>query len=228
MNKKRFYKEPFILAGILFSVIAVLLTGQIIFESFKALQTDASQQIMPELVEEEKDYELAEDATPYQKQLFEQLEPALLATNDVTNLTLETQYACLVVQNFVADFYTWSNKMARSDVGGLQFVYSTYRDELNQKAIDTYYLYLDHYIQTNHPLMTLEIEQVNILDAQKLDYTLADESIVTVFEIEADWTYTDNTPLLETDIKTRAKFILAKQSDKWAIISIEEGGEIIE
>ena len=48
-------------------------------------------------------------------------------------------YAVLIGKLFLIDFYDLNSKVMKSDVGGTQFVYSSYRDDFEKGAIDTVY-----------------------------------------------------------------------------------------
>ncbi len=80
------------------------------------------------------DYTLREDATGYQKKLFKELK-SVLESSDVS----EDKYASLVTKLFVTDFFNLDNKISKSDVGGVQFVYKDYRDDFKKLAMSSIY-----------------------------------------------------------------------------------------
>ena len=92
-------------------------------------------------------YELRMNATEYQIELFEELIPAhnqfeALGTDEALQ-----DYASAIVKNFVADFFTLSNKESRSDIGGVQFFSDDVVDHFTADAMDNFYLYLGRHIE---------------------------------------------------------------------------------
>ena len=79
-------------------------------------------------------YNLLDIDTKYFKELFNKLQKTLKEDSIDEEL-----YATLVSQLFVTDFYTLSNKLGSSDVGGLEYVKEDIRDNFSLKARDTMY-----------------------------------------------------------------------------------------
>lgn len=75
------------------------------------------------------DYTLRANATDYYKSLFKELKETLEA-KDVD----QNKYAELVGQMFVAAFFNLDNKVSKTDIGGVQFVYSDYRSDFEKYA----------------------------------------------------------------------------------------------
>lgn len=86
------------------------------------------------------DYHLRDNATDLQEDLFKDLQDAVNDGTDKANI------AFLVCKNFVADFYTWTNKVATYDIGGMYYVYSPQRANIYTQARNQYYKYLSYYI----------------------------------------------------------------------------------
>ncbi len=80
------------------------------------------------------DYTLKSTATKYYKSLFKELKEVLEA-DDVD----EEKYADLVTKLFVADFFNLDNKVSKTDIGGLQFVYKDYRSDFEKYASSSMY-----------------------------------------------------------------------------------------
>ena len=91
-------------------------------------------------------YVLHRSATAHQIELFEILVYAHDQFYETASDEDLESYAAAIVRNFVADFFTLSNKESRSDVGGLQFFSENLVDNFKSFAIDDYYLYLNHFI----------------------------------------------------------------------------------
>ena len=129
------------------------------------------------------DYHLRNNATDYQEELFKELSDAV---NDGSD---KFKIATLVAENFVADFYTWTNKEASYDVGGMYYVYSPQKVTIYHNARDNYYKYLTYYINTFGSDKLLEVESIEATVSDTTNtYELDGKSYVSYF-VTCDWTY---------------------------------------
>ncbi len=116
-------------------ILTLIVCGIIIFDYMK---DDNNKPNTPEVQVtnniDEYGYVLVDTDTEYYKEIFEKLKVAL----DKEEVD-EDLYATLLSQLFVTDFYTLSNKLSSSDIGGLDFVLSTVKDNFAAKAKDTMY-----------------------------------------------------------------------------------------
>lgn len=93
-----------------------------------------------EIKEEDKiktkefDYTLYDNKSDLYKDYFGNLKEELL--KDEVN---EEEYAKILSQLFVVDFYSLSDKVTSTDVGGLDFVYEKIKENFLLKATDTIY-----------------------------------------------------------------------------------------
>ncbi len=106
---------------------------------------------------EEYDYHLRHNATALQKDLFKELD-GLLAQDPQDDLAIAES----VAKNYVADFYTWTNKEGQYDVGGMYYVFSDSRYNIYMQARDTYYHYLSTFINEYGAENLLEVTSVNV------------------------------------------------------------------
>ena len=92
-------------------------------------------------------YTLRRNPTEYQLELFDRLVNAHDRFAETASDEDLKAYASAIVQNFVADFFTLSNKNSRTDIGGLQFFSEDVRDNFRTSAIDEFYLYLNQHLE---------------------------------------------------------------------------------
>lgn len=129
-TKKRKVKKSKILLLIL---IILFIIGVYIF-IFKGDKKQTATEI--EVVDTIDDfgYELNDNETEYYNELFNSLKDLL--KNEGYD---EKEYASLIGKLFLADFYDLNSKIMKSDVGGTQFVYESYRNDFESGAIDGVY-----------------------------------------------------------------------------------------
>lgn len=80
----------------------------------------------------------------------------------------DKEYARLIGELFVIDFYTLDNKEGRFDVGGLQFVHKDIRDNFKQKAEDTIYKFLT--TEKNKKINTVKDVLTESITKEKINF----------------------------------------------------------
>lgn len=158
-------KKIFIMYGAILSLIVCLVGGFFIFKTInQKTDVDGSQLTKDEF------YSIRNNATQYQKDLYaELLEEVENESKDLDKISE------LVAQNFVADFYTWTNKFRKNDVGGLQFVREDIRTSVYQSAQQSVYGDMYYYLNNGGLKNTLEIEEVTVDNAEKIDFFIYDK-----------------------------------------------------
>ena len=82
-------------------------------------------------------YYIESNATNIYKKYYTELEKEL-KNNEVD----EEKYASLVGKLFIIDFYTLNNKVTNKDIGGIQFIHSSLKDNFINNASNTVYKYV--------------------------------------------------------------------------------------
>lgn len=135
MKKKRKLKKGLVL------IIVIVLVFIIIFACSTMLKKNKKpNEVKVEDQVETYGYTLDDNETSYYKDLFKKLKEVLNA--DTVDYE---EYAKLVSQLFVADFFNLDNKVSNSDIGGIQFVYNDYRDSFMKFAKESIY----HIVKNN-------------------------------------------------------------------------------
>jgi len=225
-----------VILGIAFLVTLFLLINQ--FSDSWGRRDDGDTN--PTITNETERYALRQNATPYQIELFEDL----LAAHDQfeqwgSDESLEA-YAAAIVQNFIADFYTLSNKNNRNNVGGIQFFSEEIADVFTTHAINEFYLYLNQHIETfgSEALPTVQsIEITGVEFAQRPIESEEDESAEgygyghgipenieyeRVVIVYANWTYEATTLPGIDEFQTSARFTLRITEEGVFIYIVEE------
>ena len=114
-------------------------------------------------------YTITDDATAYSKELFADLKKEL--SKDSVN---EENYAKLETQLFISEFFTLSNKVNRSDVGGVQFVYGDYQESFQKEAMEGLYHYVENDIYGDREQELPEIVNVDVINVEQKEYVLSD------------------------------------------------------
>ena len=129
-----------------------------------------------------------------------------------TELTKE-EYATLVVKNFIADFYTWSNKTGRNDVGGVQFIAEEMRSTFRKQAIDGFYENLDFYLNDYEATSLITVNDVTILDVNLNDTLKTEDEMIDCISVQASWQYELSSSVEVEQFQSEATFILTESED---------------
>lgn len=111
---------------------------------------------------ENYDYYLEDDVTEYYETLYNELKDVLNAEE-----FSEEEYAKVVAKLFVTDLFTLDNKITSSDIGGLQFIYTDFKEDFINIAKTTLYSGVKNNIygdrQQKLPIVTnVDITNINI------------------------------------------------------------------
>lgn len=116
-------------------------------------------------------YTLNDNATSYQKKLFAELK-SILESSDVN----DEEYAKTMSKLFLADFYNLDNKVTKSDIGGVQFVYKSYQDDFAKAAAAGMYYYIESDIYGKRKQELPVVSSVEVADIKETPVKYQDKS----------------------------------------------------
>lgn len=195
--------------------------------------------------EELEVYELRMNATDYQIEQFDALMEAHEQFDALGTDNALQAYASAIVRNFIADFFTLSNKSSRADVGGVQFISSDVADYFTTWAIDTFYLHLGRYIQAygDEAMPTIEFTTITEVEFDnrliEVEEEESDEEIdpwemiepvepeyEPIIVVYAEWRFASTILPHIDEFQTAARFVLKEVEDEglriFQIEAIEE------
>ena len=214
-------RHPLITLGSISLVTTLVLVGVLIYQITGVTDKDNDYSVKPtspNMILE--NYQLSDMATAYQKEIFEELIRAQKEYQSNQNDLTKENYSELVIKNFIADFYTLSNKTGRNDVGGLQFIDKDMRANFRKQAIDSFYESLDYYLKVYDENSLLVVNNVTVLDVNLEDTIEVEDEVIECISAKANWSY-DNTSLEDIEqLQNEATFILTKSNDKLVINAI--------
>lgn len=162
---------------------------------------------------EEYGYYLRSNATDYQKELFSELKKTM--SNEEAS---DEEKVALVVKNFIADMYTWTNKAGSYDVGGICYVYSVHRGGISLSARDGFYKYLSTYINDYGSDALLEVESVDVTTVVPTGepYVYHNDGYVqndNIWAVSVEWKYKDKIQFNGDNYATHSYMKVAKRDD---------------
>lgn len=131
----------------------------------------------------------------------------------------EEDYASLVVKLFISDFYNLDNKTTKNDVGGIQYIYTSAKDNMVLKAKDTIYKYVESNIDNTRKQELPVIKEITIDDIKQIEFENETSNKIDeeAYEIKATWVYKE-----DLGYQSEAIFRLMHEDKKLSIVEIEE------
>lgn len=188
VGMKKLFKNPktrmrnLLLVILPFLVVAII-CSVIFYKSITSI-TDTSSTTTYKKSIEEYGYYLRSNATDYQEELFKELEKALNA-DEID----KTQVAALVAENYVADYYTWTNKSGSYDIGGLYYVFSGSKNNYYFQSKEQFYKYLTYYINTYGSKNLIEVEDIVVEGSTAAGQYWIDGIGYDSYSVALSWTY---------------------------------------
>lgn len=165
-------------------IISSILVGTIIFLNVGNIFGSEGEQV----VYSNEYYILRGKPTDLQKSLFKDLTKQIELKNEKDLDTVE-----LVVKSFIADYFTWSNKMGPYDVGGMTFTFGLENSNFYFTTRRSYYQNMANFIEQGLETKDLvEVESIEMGDASfAAPYNYYGKEY-EAFYVEASWTYKEN------------------------------------
>ena len=150
-------KRPKVIIILVVCIVTLLLLGFIIFNTLDNHKTVKEVKIENSI--DEYGYNLKENKSKEYKAMFKELE-TILKEKEVD----EEAYVKKIAEMFIYDFYSLSDKTAKTDVGGLEFVHS----------------YL--------PV----VGTITVDDVQNTQFAYGEEVDENAYTVKVSWDYTDD------------------------------------
>lgn len=189
-TKKRVKKNS--LKKLFFCIVFVGLI-LLIYYVYDSFFKDRNNATAPKVVDEIKlksiNYVVNENDTKLFKKNFEELKKVLNAKK-IDN----KKYAETISKLFIIDFFTLSNKTSKNDVGGVQFVYSSYKTDFVDYARDGMYKRVNNAIEDGNNSGLPTVKSVNVSNIEEVDPSAIFSNIdfgedKIGYEVTIDWTY---------------------------------------
>ena len=242
-------KNRFILAGILILpfLIAIGFFGYRIFTEVNALKSLATgtTETKQENIVESVGYVLRDNATDLQKDYFKQLKEAIEGEEKADDVTI----AGLVAKNYVADFYTWTNKQGQFDVGGMHYIYDGeyengdhFKENVYENARYGFYKYISTYMSDYGADKLLEVTDVELTKCEKAPwkfhvsehiankqdengewYDYREDRDYDAYLVSCKWTYNEETSLTLSQFPTSINLLIINKNGSFEIVEASEG-----
>lgn len=128
-------------------------------------------------------YTLSKNDTEIYKTYFKELSKVL------NEKTIDyTEYAKLISKLFVIDLYTLDNKLASTDIGGLEFLHKDLKDNFKENMGSTLYNFVESNIDEKRTQELPIVKDVNVSDVFETKYTY-NKTEYDAYIVSTDITY---------------------------------------
>ena len=204
MKLKKKVKVMLILAIILIS------TG-LGFIAYESIKPKAVKTATVENEIEEYGYTLKSTRNDRYKEAFQELKD-ILSKKDVD----EKAYVEQISKMFIMDFYTLNDKLANTDVGGIDFVHTDAKTNFLEKSEDTVYKYVENDIYGNRDQKLPEVTKVTIDTIENIEYTIGtDFTDDFAYQVEVSIEYKE-----DMDYPTKATLIFVHEDNKLSLVEV--------
>lgn len=128
----------------------------------------------------------------------------------------EEAYLKSITKLFILDFYTLSDKVANTDVGGVDFIHTDAKTNFLEKAEDTIYKYVENNMYGGRHQSLPTVQDVTIEDIQNVSFTLNQETDTNAYQVTVSWTYTE-----ENDYQNKATLTFAHEGKKLSLVEMK-------
>ena len=191
---------------VMLSLIVTL--GILLYLNLGKKQTAKKATVVNEI--KEYGYTLKSNKSKAYKDMFHELQK-ILENKSVD----EKEYVSQISKMFILDFYSLSDKVANTDVGGVDFVHSSAQDNFLVKAEDTIYKYIQNNMYNDRTQDLPTVDEVTIKNIEQKEFIVGDQTDENAYAIEVEWTYTK-----DNDYQKSATLIFAHEDKKLSLVEI--------
>ena len=196
---------------ILISILLAIVIVTSVLLAFNLLNKEEKEPVKEKEVAESLDeygYTLDRYASSNYKELYKSLKE-LLNTKEYD----EREYAKLVAQLFTSDLFTISNKISSSDIGGLQFVYSDFKNDFIKIAQNSLYNNVESDLYDNRTQELPTVIMVNVKEVTNDTFKYKETIFENAYYISLNITY-------EKDLGYASDFnvVLVKNNNKLEVV----------
>ena len=194
-------------------VIAILLiVAGLGFIAYESVKPKAVRKATVENEIKEYGYTLKSTRNDRYKEMFQELQDILSKEN-----VDEKAYLEQISKMFIMDFYTLDDKLANTDVGGIDFVHTNAKTNFLEKSEDTVYKYVENDIYGNRDQKLPEVTDVTVDNIENIEYTIGtDFSDDSAYQVEVSIKYKE-----DMDYPTKATLTFVHEDNKLSLVEVE-------
>ena len=197
---------------IIILILLLILLGYLIYTKVIKKDNVKESKVIAEI--DDFGYELRDNKDERYKKMFKELQD-ILKEKEVDY----DKYASKISEMFIYDFYSLDNKLAKNDIGGVDFIYPDALSNFLTNAESTYYKYVESNIYGNRNQSLPLVDEITVGDINKTEFAVGDTNVDDAMEINVTWTYTSDS---FSDYQKSATLTLIKDKKKLYIVQLDK------
>lgn len=165
-------------------LIVIIVVGFLIYKNHTKKEEVKEVKVINQI--EKYGYSLKENKPAKYKEMFNELKEILSEEN-----VDEEKYVSKISEMFVYDFYSLKDKTAKTDIGGVDFVYSGVLENFLENAQDTYYKYIENNIYNDRKQNLPVVTDIKIDSVEQKEFTYGEQTDSEAYTVKVIWNYTD-------------------------------------
>lgn len=158
-------------------------------------------------------YTLKNNKSNAYKKLFQELKDVL----DHKNVN-EEDYVRTISKMFIVDFFSLGDHIAKTDVGGVDFVHPDILDNFLINAEDTIYRYVESDIYKQRKQSLPIVDEVKVNDIETKSFTYQDTTDEDALYVQVSWTYQDTK--IAKDYQNEATLVYVHDGKKLVLVEL--------
>lgn len=193
-------------------IAIILISTGLGFIAYESIKPKAVKTATVENEIKEYSYTLKSTRNDRYKEMFQELKD-ILEADEVD----EKAYLEQISKMFIMDFYTLNDKLANTDVGGIDFVHTNAKTNFLEKSEDTVYKYVESDIYGNREQQLPEVTEVTVDNIENIEYTIGtDFTDDSAYQVEVSIKYKE-----DMDYPTKATLTFVHEDNKLSLVEVE-------
>ncbi len=192
-------------------IILIGIGGYFLFQKLAPAKETEGAKVISSI--KEYGYTLKDNKNETYKKMFDELKE-ILKEDSVD----EEKYASQISKMFIYDFFSLQDKIAKNDVGGVDFIYPEIVSNFLENAESTYYKYVESNIYGNRKQDLPMVEDITIDSIENVSYNVLEKTDPKAYQVNVSWTYTDSKFL---DYQSKATLFLTKKNKTLYIVELQ-------
>lgn len=195
---------------LLIVIIVIVIIGFMIFKNIFGKQETEGARVINSI--EDYGYTLKDNKDEKYKSMFDELKKVL----EKDKVDYE-KYAQIISEMFIYDFFSLDNKIAKNDIGGVDFIHPDALSNFLENAESTYYKYVESNIYGNRNQKLPMVDEVKVGEIKTTEFAVGDKNVDDAYEIEVEWTYTEED---FSDYQSSGKLVIVRDGKKLQIVEL--------
>jgi len=158
-------------------------------------------------------YKLKDTKTSRYKKLFNELK-TILNEKELD----EEKYVSKISEMFIYDFYSLNDKTAKTDIGGVDFVYGGVLQNFLLNAEDTYYKYVENNIYGDRNQSLPTVDKIEVKEVKQEAFAYGDKTDDKAYKVSVEWGYTDTE---FAKYQTSATLVFVHDENKLSLVELQ-------